>query len=66
MPFTVDYFIANSNCFLPDYGKFTGDYCPQVQAGWGRRPGCYADTGGCAWDRIRVDKERTKRVADGA
>jgi hypothetical protein len=30
MPFTVGYFIANSNGFLPDYCKFTGDYCPQV------------------------------------
>jgi hypothetical protein len=30
MPFTVGYFIANSNGFLPDYCKFTGDYGPQV------------------------------------
>jgi hypothetical protein len=30
MPFTVSYFVANSNGFLPDYCKFTGDYCPQV------------------------------------
>jgi len=65
MPFTVDYFIANSNCFLPDYGKFTGDYCPKVQTGWGGCPGGYARAGYSPWNRIGVDKERTKRVANG-
>jgi hypothetical protein len=66
MPFTVGYFIANRNGFLPDYRKFTGDYCPQVEAGWGGRPGCYARAGCGTWDRVRVDKERAKRIADGA
>jgi hypothetical protein len=65
MSFTVGYFIANSNGFLPDYCKFTGDYCPQVEAGRGRPPGGYASARYCAWDRIRVDEEWTKWIADG-
>ncbi len=66
MSFTVGYFIANRNGFLPDYCKFTGDYCPKVETGRGGCPGCYAGAGCCTWDRVRVDKERPERIADGA
>jgi hypothetical protein len=64
MPFTVDYFIANGNGFLADYCKFTGDNGPEMQTGWGWAPGGYARAGYGPWDRIGVDKERTKRVAN--
>jgi hypothetical protein len=65
MPFTVGYFIANSNGFLPDYCKFTRDYCPKVETGRGCPPGGYASARYGTWDRVGVDKERTKWIADG-